>query len=301
MPSRVLYQFPKPSWIENLAVRSDGDLILSFLTAPEVYRLDPSSKTPEPQLLVTIPDNVGLTGITELQNDVFYAIATTNSSLPYTYSLWEVKLSGHSSKTKAFSRKLVDIPEAGLLNSIIPASSNSKETKLLISDATLGLVWQVDTTTGAYSILLDYPEMKLAPGASVAINGIKLHNNFLYFSNSGANTFNRIALPPNNHAVQTLANVTFIDDFIFDTKGTAWLALDTAWEIATLEPGQMNATVVLGAEDALTVAGPTAVQFGRGGCEDTLYVVTNGGFGSPRNGTYEGAKVLAVDTRGYRR
>jgi hypothetical protein len=73
------------------------------------------------------------------------------------------------------------------------------------------------------------------------------------------------------------------------------------WELGMIEMGQRNVTIVLGSSEQLTVAGPILVRFGRGpGFEDNFYVATSGGLASLRNGTvYEGAKVLAVDTRGF--
>lgn len=312
LPSRVLYQFPKGSWIENLAVRSDGDLLLDVMSTPSLYLLDPRAKTPQPQLLYTFPDTLGVLGITELQHDVFYIITgnyslTTGSDGPGTYALWKVELSGQHNATKAIARKVTDIPEARLLNSVIPLREDGEGDTVLISDSDLGVVWQLNVNTAEYSILIDVPEMKYPPGAAlpIGINGLRLRGDHLYWANSEQNLFCRVKVDCNGKAmgaVEVLVrNVTFIDDFVFDKDGTAWLALDESWEIGTIKAGQANATIVLGASDQLTVAGPTSVKFGRSsGFEDTLFVATNGGLASPRNGTiFEGAKILAVDTRGF--
>jgi hypothetical protein len=312
LPSRVLYQFPKGSWIENLAVRSDGDLLLDLMSTPNLYLLNPRAENSEPQLLHTFPDSLGLLGITEMQHDIFYVITgnfslTTGSDGPGTYALWKVELRGHHNDTKAVVQKVTDIPEARLLNSVIPLYEDGAGDVVLISDSDLGVVWQVDVRTGNHSILLDFPEMKYPPGAPlpIGINGLRLRDGYLYWANSEQDIFCRVKVDCSGKAsgaVEVLVrNTTFIDDFVFDTEGTAWVALDTSWELGTIEMGQQNVTIVLGSSDQLTVAGPTSVRFGRGsGFEDTLYVATSGGLASPRNGTiYEGAKVLAVDTRAF--
>lgn len=313
LPSRVLYQFPHGSWIENLAVRSDGDLLLDVMSAPNLYLLNPREENPQPQLLYTFPDALGLLGITEMQHDVYYVITgnyslTTGSDGPGTYSLWKVELSGHHAATKAVARKVTDIPEARLLNSVIPLSEDGNGDIVLVSDSDLGAIWQVNVKTAQYSIYLDVPEMKYPPGSAlpIGINGFRIRNDYLYWANSEQNLFCRVKLDCNGKvsgAVEVLLrNITFIDDFVFDNAGNAWVALDPSWELGVIGAGQSNATIVLGSSDELTVAGPTSVKFGRGaGLESIIFVATSGGLASPRNGTVsEGAKVLAVDTKGFR-
>lgn len=313
LQSQVLYQFPKGSWIENLAVRSDGDLLLDTMSTPSLYLLDPRANQPEPRLLYTFPEALGVLGITEMQPDVFYAITgnfslTTGSYGPGTYALWEVELKGHHENTKAFPRKVTDMAEAGLLNSVIPLHDDGRGDIVLISDSNNGVVWQVNVKTAEYSILMDFPEMKFPSGAAlpIGINGFRIRDGHLYWANSEQNLFCRVKIDCNGKAIDEVEvlvkNITFIDDFELDRAGTAWVALDTSWEIGTIGADKRHeVTVVLGSSDELTVAGPTSVRFGRGpGFENTLFVVTSGGLASPRNGTvFEGAKVLAVDTEGY--
>jgi hypothetical protein len=42
LPSRVIHQFPVPSWVENLAIRSNGQIVVTFSSAPEVFLVDPT-------------------------------------------------------------------------------------------------------------------------------------------------------------------------------------------------------------------------------------------------------------------
>jgi hypothetical protein len=92
LPSRVLYQFPKGAWIENLAVRPDGDLLLDIMSTPDLYLLNPRAKDPQPQHIHTFPNPFGLLGVTEMQHDIFYIITgnfslVTGSDGPGTYAL----------------------------------------------------------------------------------------------------------------------------------------------------------------------------------------------------------------------
>lgn len=71
---------PNDSWAENLAVRSNGQLLVTLLDVPEVYQIDPFGSH-HTQLIEQIPVAGGLLGITEIQPDVF-AIVAGNRSLP---------------------------------------------------------------------------------------------------------------------------------------------------------------------------------------------------------------------------
>jgi hypothetical protein len=47
-------------------------------------------------------------------------------------------------------------------------------------------------------------------------------------------------------SVEIFVNVMFIDDFVFDREGNAWVALNPLWEFGVTGVHQYNATVVLG-------------------------------------------------------
>ncbi|RDW89772.1 hypothetical protein BP6252_01804 [Coleophoma cylindrospora] len=316
LPSRTVYQFPNPTWIENLAVRSNGQLLLNVLSTPDLYLLDPLVEDSDPYLLYTFPDTLGLLGITEMQDDVFYILSgnfslATGNTGPGTYAVWKVDLTSYSLgkpwDPKSAISKVVDMPEAKLLNSLIPLKKSATGGIVLISDSYLGAVWQLDVSTGEYSILLAFPEMTFPADAKlpIGINGLRLRGDWLYWANSEQNTFCRVKIDSEGQAisaVETLvSNVTFIDDFAFDRQGNAWVALDPSSELGVIRPGQDDVIIVLGSSSPFTVAGPTSVQFGRAcGDTETLYVVTNGGLANPVNGTITvGAQVLAVGTGGF--
>jgi hypothetical protein len=105
---------------------------------------------------------------------------------------------------------------------------------VLISDSDLGVVWQVGVETANYSILLDFPEIKYLTSAPlpIGINGLRLRDGYLYWANSEQDIFCRVKVNCSGKAsgaVEVLVrNTTFIDDFVFDREGTAWVALDTS-------------------------------------------------------------------------
>lgn len=255
-----------------------------------------------------------------MEDDIFY-LASGNFNISTfdpgagSYAVWEVDMRdytlGHSSSSAAGARirKVVDIPEAVLLNGMEtlrrPSSGSKVESLVLIADSGLGLVWAVDPKTAKYSVFVEVKEMKPpAEGMPLGINGIKIRDGCLYWTNSGQQLFCRIAIgeagKPEGET-QIVKEGIFGDDFVFDGEGNAWVAQNVFNTVGVLiKDGSI--VVAAGKPDQLTVAGPTACRFGRGS-EDKhiLYVATTGGIGAPINGTeFEGAKVVAVDTKTFR-
>ena len=86
-----VWQFPNGTWVENLAVRSNGQILATLLSIPELYQVDPIGGQ-HPQLIHRFPMVTGLTGITEVEKDVFVVIAgnwslKTLSTTPGSYSM----------------------------------------------------------------------------------------------------------------------------------------------------------------------------------------------------------------------
>src|SRR2546429_191408 len=71
---REVWQFPNSTWIENLAVRPNGNLLVTILNTPELYQVDPLDPR-EPALIHKFPRALGLLGIAEVDHDVFAVIA----------------------------------------------------------------------------------------------------------------------------------------------------------------------------------------------------------------------------------
>lgn len=67
LPLRVeiIHEFPGGTWIENLAIRSNGLILANLLSAPEIYQVDPS--THAAVLAAKIPAATGLLGIAEIE------------------------------------------------------------------------------------------------------------------------------------------------------------------------------------------------------------------------------------------
>jgi len=304
LPTKVLYQFPLPTWIENLAVRSNGELLLTILTSPELYLLNHSD--PKEALLVhKFTEVLGLTGIIEVKEDVFYVAGSnfnlaTSSNKAGSCFVWEVDMTSFSKDSKANIKKIAHLTGAGLLNGIELFSK--EEGMILIADSEIGVVWKVNVNDGKVENIIEVNEMKPLPppAMQIGINGLKVRDGYLYWSNTGLKLFCRIKIDGEGKAigpVEFLERDILIDDFVFDKKGNAWLTTHGMNTLAVVKPGG-GAVTAAGSIDKLTVAGGTACQFGRTSSDgDILYFVTTGGMSAPVNGTVvEGGKVVAIST-----
>ncbi|MCJ1359841.1 MAG: hypothetical protein MMC33_009844 [Icmadophila ericetorum] len=309
-PVRQVYEFALNTWLENLAVRSNGDILVTeLLPAPNLYLIDPFSPKKSPTLVHTFPNALGLLGITEVTPDVFAIISgnfTFTASIPGSYSVSLVDLKNWTDDGNCAPKvtKVINVDAASLLNDIIVL--NRDEGLLLSPDSTLGVVFLINIKTGAYQIVLSDPLMKpTSPTAPTGINGMKLIGNTLYFTNSAQRIYasipihlsNGTAAGPATIIAHSLTNTSSYDDFIIDKRtGAAYLATQTGNSIARITL-QGEQRIIAGNSDSTAIAEPTAVQFGRTSVDrNVLYVTTGGGLGGPINGTVSvGGQLVAID------
>lgn len=83
--------FPNGTWIENSYVRSNGQILVSLLTSPDIYEVDPTGKV-APKLVLSIPGYLGLLGFAELQEDVFAVIAGNFSLATFETTIGKLKI-----------------------------------------------------------------------------------------------------------------------------------------------------------------------------------------------------------------
>lgn len=294
--ARAVYQFEDGTWVENLALRPNGNLLVTRVDQPEVYEIDPSSSGVAPKLIHNFAGYTSVFGISEVSSDVF-AVVTGNFSLSTfateaaSFGVWQVDLSGRSNTTAS---QITDIPEGVFLNGMTTLSSSA----VLVSDSSAGVVYRVDTQTGAYNIVLDDDTMDAPANASlqIGVNGIRYRNGYLYYQNLFGKLFCRVpidaATGEATGAYEVVAENAYADDFALDAQGVAYAANGFENEILKISPDG-DVEIFAGALDSTLFAGATSAQFGAN--PSILYVTTGGGLAAPINGTYtEGAKIMAL-------
>ncbi|EGU73990.1 hypothetical protein FOPG_17621 [Fusarium oxysporum f. sp. conglutinans race 2 54008] len=319
LTAKTLGQLPLGTWLESVAVRSNGDLLVTQLwPSAAVYTIsNPSAGDTALKELVSIPSIQGILGIAQVPKspgkpETFVVVGSNATGLsqliPGTFGAWTIEFQHRRHQAKVKVKKISDMSkESTFLNGVvaIPGVSDA----VLVSDSFSGLVGRLDLCTGVFDTsAFVFPEMAPISAKAFGINGIKIRNNHLYFTNSNAVKIYRIAItaagfPVKGSQPQLVADlsksVSFLDDFDFDSKGNIYVASNFDNSVVFVDVKSGKWRTVVGGIDEMTVAGSTAVAFGREKQEKhTLFVVTSGALAKPVDGTRtEGAKVVAVDTR----
>ncbi|TVY80335.1 hypothetical protein LSUE1_G005676, partial [Lachnellula suecica] len=314
---RTVYQFASnDTWLENVAVRSNGIILTTEIGPPaSILAFDPRESNATKQVLMTFDTAPSLSGITEGAHDVFYVTGANttfdNIEDPPTNAthVWQVDFNQNTTTTQNTTKpaiKLVARPEA-------PTGFNGmaafNENIILASATYQDSIFAVDVTTGrTWEAIKD--------DLMTQINGIKVQDGFVYWTVGG--DFCRAKLYPNVTAGtgEIIAKGSAFDDFALSPNGfklnttvgnsTKYAYAATAGYNSILQisfnskDGGMNETeTIAGSEYSTEIAEPTGAAFGRGvGQLNKLYVTTGSGSGEnvDVNGvaTAVGAQLLEI-------
>ena len=298
-PVSLLYQFDEMTALENLAARSNGQLILTATNKANVYSYDPPSNVTS--LLYTFPESNSTLGIAEAAPDVFIVAVGNYSGLggvPGSFSVWSMDFSHNTEKP--IVKNITAISEAHSLNGMTAIEGSPD--LVLIADSSLGAIWRVNITSGNYSKAIEHVYFANTTDFPIGINGIRTQDHFIFFSNSAQRLYGRIPIDKTGGAsaepeiiARSLPAVRAWDDFAIDWEDKGWIATHSnAVTQVTVGGKQRNFTLD---DPTLDIQQPTSLVFGRGSpdAEKTLFVVTSGGTNT--NNEDIPGQILAVDTR----
>ena len=297
---RQVYQFSNSSFtdIENIAARSNGQLLLNLITEPSTYYIDPTKSNATAQHLYTFPNGTSLTGIAEYAPDQFavvvgnYTIAKY-AGVPGSFVIWSLDV---RSPAAPVAKVIAAIPEAHALNGMTAVKGSPG--LLLIADSALGLIFSLNATSGTYQTAIQDPLLGPSGSFPLGINGLHVYKNTLYFTNSAQGFFGKVGITSAGNAT---GNVTVItrdstgytyDDFALDRQGNAWIT-NHPNAITEVTAGGIQINVAGGGNSTQFVQ-PTSAAFGRGSPAERciLYVV---GAGTSSNTTIISGQVIAVN------
>lgn len=314
---RTVYQFPENTFVENLAVRSNGQLLVDVLTSPQVWLVDPV-KPGQAILVHEFAEAQGVAGIVEYQPDVFAILAgnvslSTGQGVVGSWSVWSVDLAGADITSNASVAanpptvsKIADIPAAQLPNGMDLLSSDDNQL-LIVGDFNTGLVYSVDIETGDYALTIN--NTYTAPAAvygfgTAATDGIKIVDDMMYFTNLGQGNLYRVPLNVADGTpageFETVATITSPldqwDDFTFDSDGNVFVVTGGANTVEKIDVSTGTISQVAGNLNSTAIVEPTAARFGRRSNDtNVLYVTTAGGLFAPLNGDITvGGQVVAI-------
>ncbi|RSL99288.1 hypothetical protein CDV31_012246 [Fusarium ambrosium] len=320
LPSKTLAQLEVGTFLENIAVRSNGDLLVTKLwPSAAIYTIrSPWERRNKLEEIISIPSIQSIYGLAQVtpsrQGVETFVFVGGNSTTPGetvtgSFGAWAIDFESPRNKVKV--RKISDMsPRSKFLNGVtaIPGISDV----VLVADSANGFVGRLELSTGTFDTsTFRFPlEMDPMEGARlpIGVNGIQIRDEHLYWTNSFQACIYRIAITPTGFPArysrpELIANlsqgVNFLDDFTFDLDGNIYASTNLDNSVVYIDAQSKEWKTVVGGIGEMTVAGSTSVAFGRGEKnKEVLYVSTSGAIATPVNGTeIEGAKVVAIDTK----
>jgi hypothetical protein len=228
----IAAQFPQHYFLENIAVRGDGSMLITVVQPKTLYYVPPprSGVATEPLLLHSFDENV--TGIAELEPDVF-AVFTTNAYTTHENYMHRLDLRGWTPGERVNLELSLTFPKEALALNGCCALSNKT---ILIADSLAGQIWRVDigpdggsqATVWLKHESMKYVQVELPPPPQPGINGVRYSANgrWLYYTTTGQKLFMRVRVDPATFEPsgepELVAHGGMYDDFcIDDERGVA--------------------------------------------------------------------------------
>jgi hypothetical protein len=305
----VVAEFAPHSFLENLAVRADGSILVTVQNRRELWFVPPpSDESPvRPQLLHTSEFNTCF--VVEWRPDRFLlGVADVYETLAA--RLYEIDLRGWTPKQPISPRRVLEFPKpyAGVNGACLLAPN------VLLAAGVKDQIWRVDLSddgVAAARLWLAHDSMKNRPGEKKpeqpGTNGVKFaaRSHYLYYTTTSQQMMLRVKVDPTTLAPADLpefvAGGRQWDDFLIEEDGgVAYVTThreNTIDRVRLAHDGSRDGrTVVAGAPFNDVLVGPSAAAWGRapGDYGRVAYVTTDGGAAAPPHGVFRTGKVLRL-------
>lgn len=154
-----VYKFTgSPVKAEGIAVRSNGQILVSFFDKGEAWLVDPATK--KASKVATFTDATCSAAIAQVKPDVFAVVAGQyggSGNKAGSWGVWTVDFTTGSTPTTKLLKK---VPESGFWNGLTAFNNDT----VLVGDASKGAVFRVNINTGDYSIAIQDTTMAPSGG-----------------------------------------------------------------------------------------------------------------------------------------
>ena len=280
----------------NVAICPDGSLLTTFFTEPGLYLVQPKPQRPSPQHVHLFDSHTATIGIVEIDTDSFFVVATNFSTqtfyvTPGSSAIYRVIFPKDQS-TNVTVEPAVTLPR-NIGSPKFLTTLNDR--MLLLGDLYKGNILAIDTCQGTSRVAIRDPlflpiDTIIIP---VGVNGLIIQGNILYFTSTRGRTFPDESKAIMRHVrprgpASTIAkgppnaddpSPVLYDGFAIDDKEEyAYVAMAGGHSAAKINLCTGNQDIIAGNLNITEIAQPIAVEFERAEHEDTLYVVTGGGY-----------------------
>ncbi|KAF9737836.1 hypothetical protein PMIN06_009009 [Paraphaeosphaeria minitans] len=259
-----VYKFTgSPLRAEGIAVRSNGQILVTFFDKGEAWLVDPPTK--KASKVATFTDTTCSAAIAEVAPDVFAVVAGkySNSNTPGSWGVWKVDFSaGGATPTTTLVKK---VPESGMWNGLSAFNNDT----VLVGDASKGAVFKVNVNTGNYSIAIQDSTMAPASGMPMGIDGIRYANGNIYYTNIFAQKFYKMPIDAEGKKTGSATQIwgnQMADDMYVSPEGVAYVAASSGIQKVTADGKVSNVA---------SIRSSTAVAIGTD--KTTLFVAGSDG------------------------
>lgn len=256
----VIASYPTPSFLENLSVGSDGQVLFTSYLDRSVLRWSGAGAPDRLTQLDTHPVAI----LSRRDDIVLTAHGKPFTEGPAFTATNEFLVLGRDGGV----RRRTPAPDALFLNGLVELSPM----RLLAADAAAGRIWSYDPATGSIAAWLADPLLTVDPAQAQrpGANGLKLREGFLYISNSSRGALFRLPVADGKPAgaLETVATPGPIDDFAFLSDGSIAAATHGAKLIRIMPGGAVSEIMATGCDGCTSVA----VH----GADQSLLVLTTG-------------------------
>jgi hypothetical protein len=298
-------QFPEQFFLENIAVRRDGSILVTVLNRKELGCVPaPKGDLPVEPVLVHTFDYPTM-GIVETEPDIFYVCTFGIATLV------RIDMRHWTPGAPVNATTVLTFDQSG---AVLNGCCLIAPRVILIADSVGGLIWRVDLSDDGLAastrVWLRHDSMAWDPDNPLnpqpGVNGVRFaeRTSFLYYTSTIPKLFMRVAVDPVTGEPagepEFVAGGTMADDFCIDEDaGVAYVTTHRENTI-DLVPLRRNASRVCVAGEPFTeeLIGPSSAAWGRGAHDygRVAYVTTDGGTTAPPpDGKVRPAKVLRVE------
>ena len=298
-------EFPEQFFLENIAVRRDGSILVTVLNRKELWYVPAlgADLPVEPILAHTFEHTV--MGIVETEPDIFYVCTVAIATIE------RIDLRHWTPGAPMDTTRVLTFDQSGaFLNGCCLIAPRI----ILIADSVAGLIWRVDLSDDGLAatarVWLQHDSMAWDPNNPLnpqpGVNGVRFaeRTDFLYYTSTTRKLFMRVAVDPVTHEPASepefVAGGTMADDFCIDEDaGVAYVTThrENTIDRVALRP-DASRVIVAGEPFTEQLIGPSSAAWGRGPTDygRVAYVSSDGGTTAPPlDGKVRPAKVLRVE------
>ena len=306
----VAAEFPQHFFLENLAVRADGSMLITVQNRKELWYVQkPGEALPvSPELLYTFDFNTAF--VVEWQKDLFL-IGVADVYETHEARLYAIDLRGWTPGQSIEPNLVLEFPRPWVgLNGGCMIAPN-----VLLAAGMANLIWRVDLAENGSAkarLWLQHDTMKNRPGEKKpeqpGTNGVQYasRTGYLYYTTTSQQLMLRVKVDPKTFEPDGLpefvAGGREWDDFLIDEDaGVAYVTThreNTIDRVRLAHDGnRAGRTVIAGDPFTDRLVGPSAGAWSRtpGDYGRIAYFSTDGGTAQPPDGVFRPARLLRVE------